>query len=71
MKKFVIISVILLLIGGGVFGFSLWHYIDSRSVAETVPTEAAPIADPASEQATAAASLRHSRKKSASLPERR
>ena len=55
MKKFVIISVILLLIGGGVFGFSLWHYIDSRSVAEPVPTEAAPIADPASEQATAAA----------------
>ena len=28
MKKFVVVSIILLLIGGAVFGFSLWHYLD-------------------------------------------
>ena len=31
MKKFVIISIILLLIGGTAFGFSLKHYIDVKS----------------------------------------
>ena len=30
MKKFVIISIILLLIGGGVFAYSLKHYIDVK-----------------------------------------
>lgn len=34
MKKFVIISVILLLIGGAAFGFSLKHYIDVKHPAE-------------------------------------
>ena len=43
MKKFVIISAVLLLISGGVFGWSLKHYIDVTRPVETAteaPTEA-------------------------------
>lgn len=57
MKKFVIISVILLLIGGGAFGYSLWHYIDTRTPAAAEATEATqPAAEPSSEQPTSAES---------------
>ena len=44
MKKFVIISIILLLIGGVAFGFSLKHYIDVKHPAEKT-TEAASVED--------------------------
>ncbi len=43
MKKFVIISVVLLLIGGGAFGYSLWHYIDVTH--PSIESAAAPAAD--------------------------
>ena len=44
MKKFVIISIVLLLAGGAAFGFSLWHYLDVNRPAtpdagQTTPSE--------------------------------
>ena len=66
MKKFVIISIILLLIGGGAFAFSLKHYIDvkfpaeesadSQSEEETPDDEAEPKAEEKTESAEALAS---------------
>jgi beta-N-acetylhexosaminidase len=39
MKKFVIISTVLLLIGAGVFGYSLYHYLEVTRPVVSVPVE--------------------------------
>lgn len=40
MKKFLIISIVLILISAGVFGYSTYHYIDVTKVDEATPDEA-------------------------------
>lgn len=52
MKKFVIISIVLILVSGAVFGFSLHHYIQSTQVTPvqpTAPTEAPTATEPTPE----------------------
>ena len=58
MKRFVIISTVLLLIGVGVFGFSLYHYIDVTRPDKTEATQAGSTAQTATEaDAPASSSL--------------
>ena len=50
MKKFVIISIILILIAGGIFGYSLYHFMqvnDMFNKSEPVAPEAVTEAEPA------------------------
>jgi len=46
MKKFVIVSVILLLIGGGLFTWSLWHYMDVMHPAANAASDVTEAAEP-------------------------
>jgi beta-N-acetylhexosaminidase len=57
MKKFVIISAVLLLIGAGVFGYSVHHYLEVTRPVVSVPVETAATEAPAAEEATAAPSV--------------
>lgn len=47
MKKFVIISIVLLLLAGGAFGYSLWHYIDVMHPSQPAPVTSTEAAQPA------------------------
>ena len=60
MKKFVIISIILILLAGGIFGYSLYHFMQVNNVftkTEAVATEAVAETKPA-EEATQAAKVK-------------